>query len=86
MEIVLNEESKRKTPMAVAFHNNERFLGDEALNIGIRFPENCYVYFLDLIGKEFSHPSVKNFQEKFPYYKMERDPIRGTVLFRCPLF
>ena len=82
MEIVLNEESKRKTPVAIAFHKNQLFLGNDAMKIGLRYPEDQYQFFIDLIGKPFHDQSVKLFQQRFPYHRIEKDPVRGTVLFR----
>ena len=46
MEIVLNEESKRKTPVAIAFHKNQLFLGNDAMKIGLRYPEDQYQFFI----------------------------------------
>lgn len=68
--------------MAVAFRNNERTFGEDAVSVGVRFPSKCYRYFLDLIGKEIDHPAVKLFEKRFPYYDIVPDPIRGTVLFK----
>ena len=82
MEIALNPESKRKTAVAVAMRDGERMFGGDAINIGVRFPKNCYFYFLDLLGKKFEHPQVKLFRERFPYYDMKEHPERGTVLFQ----
>lgn len=82
MEIALNKESKRKTPVAIAFRDNERTFGEDALNIGVRFPSYCYVYFLDLVGKDINNPIVKLFQKRFPHYNIIADPVRNTVLFK----
>ena len=82
MEIALNVESKRKTATAVAFRDGQRSFGDEALGIGVKFPSLCYAYFLDLLGKKMDHPAVTSFQERFPHYNLEADPVRGTVVFR----
>lgn len=82
MEIAMNPESKRKTAVAVAMRDGERMFGGDAVNIGVRFPKNCYHYFLDLVGKQFDHPQVKLFRERFPYYEMKPHPERGTVLFQ----
>lgn len=59
MEIVLNKESKRKTPAAVAFRNNERLFGEDAVNVGLRFPASSYQYLLDLLGKTVDNPVVQ---------------------------
>lgn len=82
MEIALNKESKRKTAVAVAIRGEERTFGSDAIATGVRYPKSCYFYLLDLVGKPFDHPSVKLYQERFPYYQLEADPERGTVLFR----
>jgi len=82
MEIALNKETKRKTAVAVALRGEERTFGSEALTVCTKFPQKCYFYLLDLVGKPFDHPAVKLYQERFPYYNMEADPERGTVLFR----
>ncbi|XP_050433030.1 hypoxia up-regulated protein 1 [Adelges cooleyi] len=82
MEIALNKESKRKTPTAVSFRNGERTFGEDALTISVRFPANCYIYFLDLLGKQIDNPTVVLFKKRFPYYNLVADPLRNTVLFK----
>jgi len=82
MEIALNKESKRKTAVAVALRGEERTFGSDALAVCTKYPQKCYFYLLDLVGKPFDHPAVKLYQERFPYYTLEADPDRGTVLFR----
>lgn len=82
MEIALNKESKRKTPVAIAFRDGERTFGEDALSVGVRFPSQCYVYFLDLLGKDINNPRVKLFQQRFPYYNIIPDPVRNTVVFK----
>jgi hypoxia up-regulated 1 len=82
MEIALNKESQRKTAVAVAIRGDERTFGGDAMAVGVKNPKSCYFYLLDLVGKPYDHPSVKLYRERFPYYDMEADPQRGTVLFR----
>lgn len=82
MEIALNKESKRKTPTAVAFRNGERTFGEDALTVGVRFPSNCYIYFLDLLGKKIDNPVVELYKNRFPHYNIIPDPKRNTVLFK----
>lgn len=82
MEIVLNKESKRKTPSAVSFRNGERTYGEDAQTSGIRFPASTYFYMLDLLGKKLDNPLVELYKSRFPYYTIEADPERGTVVFR----
>ncbi|XP_042234500.1 hypoxia up-regulated protein 1-like [Homarus americanus] len=82
MEIALNRESKRKTPLAIAFRNGERTFGEDALTNGIRFPHTNFFYLLDLLGKKVDNPIVKLYQSRFPFYNIEADPGRDTVVFR----
>jgi len=81
MEIALNVESKRKTATAVAFRDGQRSFGDEAINIGVKFPAFCYKYFLDLLGKTMDHPAVQAYKRKFPHYTLE-DAAGAGVVFR----
>ncbi|KAH9636875.1 hypothetical protein HF086_010656 [Spodoptera exigua] len=80
MEIVLNKESKRKTPAVVAFRDDVRTFGEDAVTVGVRFPKNSYKYLLDLLGKPFDHPLVQAYRERYPYYEMVASD-RGTPLF-----
>merc|ERR1719277_309498 len=82
MEIALNPESKRKTSVAVSIKDGERKFGSDAMTVCVKSPKHCYVYLLDLLGKKVDHPMVKAYQARFPQYKIEADPDRGTVLFR----
>lgn len=86
MEIVLNKESKRKTPVAVSFRDGERLVGEDALNVAVRFPSNAYLYFMDLLGKKMDNPIVELFQKRFPQYNLVPDADRGTVLFQHDRF
>ena len=71
MEIALNKESKRKSAVAVALRGEERSFGSDALAVGVKHPQNCYFYLLDLVGKPFDHPAVKLYQDRFPFYNLE---------------
>nr|ATU82895.1 secreted HSP70-like protein [Pristhesancus plagipennis] len=82
MEIALNKESKRKTPIAIAFRDGDRTFGEDAMAVGVRFPKNCFTYLLDLLGKKVDNPIVQLFKQRFPYYDIIPDPERGTVVFQ----
>ncbi|GAB0093000.1 hypoxia up-regulated protein 1 [Sergentomyia squamirostris] len=82
MEIALNKESKRKTASMIAFRDGVRIFGEDAQSIGVRFPQNSYGYFLDLLGKSINNPVVDLYRKRFPYYKIEEDPKRNTIVFR----
>ncbi|XP_055539063.1 hypoxia up-regulated protein 1 [Wyeomyia smithii] len=82
MEIALNKESKRKTPTAIAFRDGDRVVGEDAYNIGVRFPTNNFAYLIDLLGKTIDNPMVELYRQRFPYYDIVEDPVRHTVVFR----
>ena len=82
MEIALTKESKRKSPVAVAFRDGERTFGSEALATGVKYPKACYMNFLDLMGKSVDHEIVKAFSRKFPYYTIVACSERDTVCFK----
>lgn len=81
MEIILNTDSQRKTPLVVAFRDGERFMGDSALTVGVRFPEKTFTHFLDLLGKKsLKQVSVQKYLERFPYHTLvETD--NGQIAF-----
>ncbi|XP_041981667.1 hypoxia up-regulated protein 1 [Aricia agestis] len=80
MEIVLNKESKRKTPAIVAFRDDVRTFGEDAVTVGVRFPKNSYKYLLDLLGKPYDHPLVQAYKQRYPYYDIVATE-RGTPQF-----
>lgn len=82
MEIALNKESKRKTLANIAFRDGHRSFGDDAAIVGLRFPQYSFHYLLDLLGKTVDNPIVKLYQTRFPYYNIEADPERNTVVFK----
>lgn len=82
MEIALNKESKRKTPVAIAFRNGERSFGEDAQVVGIRSPQNSFSYVLDLLGKSINNPIVQLYMKRFPYYDIISDDERNTIAFR----
>uniref|UniRef100_A0A8V5HC86 Hypoxia up-regulated protein 1 n=1 Tax=Melopsittacus undulatus TaxID=13146 RepID=A0A8V5HC86_MELUD len=82
MEIVLNKESRRKTPVAVALKENERLFGDSALGMSIRTPRVAFRYFQDLLGKRMDNPHVALYQSRFPEHELVKDEKRQTVIFK----
>ncbi|KAJ0446576.1 putative Heat shock protein 70 family [Helianthus annuus] len=55
ISIAINEMSKRKSPALVAFHANDRLIGEEAAGLVARYPNKVYSQTRDLIGKPFAH-------------------------------
>ena len=85
MDLVLNAQSERKTPMAIAVSNGERFIGDSALNVAIKFPERTYTYFLDLVGKKLEDEPVQQYQRRFPYIDISsHEPNSSSIILNHP--
>ncbi|XP_044525559.1 LOW QUALITY PROTEIN: hypoxia up-regulated protein 1 [Gracilinanus agilis] len=82
MEIVLNKESRRKTPVVVALKENERFFGDSAASMAIKNPKATVRYFQDLLGKRTDNPHVALYRTRFPEQELGTDPHRQTVQFQ----
>ncbi|KAK4809507.1 hypothetical protein QYF61_015064 [Mycteria americana] len=82
MEIVLNKESRRKTPVAVSLKENERLFGDSALGMSIRTPKVAFRYFQDLLGKRIDNPHVALYRSRFPEHELVKDEKRQTVVFK----
>ncbi|KAM7085932.1 hypoxia up-regulated protein 1 isoform 1-T5 [Molossus nigricans] len=82
MEIVLNKESRRKTPVTVTLKENERFFGDSAASLAVKNPKATLRYFLQLLGKQEDNPHVALHRHRFPEHELGVDPQRRTVLFQ----
>ncbi|XP_074833041.1 hypoxia up-regulated protein 1 [Carettochelys insculpta] len=82
MEIVLNKESRRKTPVSVALKENERLFGDSALGMSIKNPKITLRYFQDLLGKHIDNPQVALYRWRFPQHELVKDERRETVIFK----
>lgn len=81
MEIILNTDSQRKTPLVVAFRDGERFVGDAALTVGVRFPEKTFTHFLDLLGKtSLKSEAVQKYLDRFPYHTLV-ETENGQIAF-----
>nr|CAB3255112.1 hypoxia up-regulated protein 1-like [Phallusia mammillata] len=81
MEIVLNKESKRKTEVAVAFDQGDRYFGSSAVTKGVRLPKTTFLYLQELLAKSLDNPIVQRYQKRFPYHNIEEDPETGTIVF-----
>ncbi|KAL5275735.1 HYOU1 family protein [Megaselia abdita] len=82
MEIALNKESKRKSPSVLAFRDGFRTFGEDAQQVGIRFPPNSHAYLMDLLGKTVDNPIVDLYRKRFPQYEIIPDEERNTVVFK----
>ncbi|XP_023260547.1 hypoxia up-regulated protein 1 [Seriola lalandi dorsalis] len=82
MEIVLNKESRRKTPTVVCLKENERLFGDNALGVSVKNPRTVYRHLQSILGKKLNNPQVALYQKRFPEHQLQEDPVRGTVYFK----
>ncbi|XP_048471275.1 hypoxia up-regulated protein 1 [Rhincodon typus] len=82
MEIVLNKESRRKTPVAVALKENERLFGDSAVAMAAKNPKVVARYLQDLLGKRMENPQVELYRKRFPEHQLVAADQRGTVVFK----
>ncbi|XP_049598142.1 hypoxia up-regulated protein 1 [Syngnathus scovelli] len=82
MEIVLNKESRRKTPAAVCLKENERLFGDSALGVSVKNPKSVYRHLQSLMGKKHNNPQIALYQKRFPEHQLQVDPVRETVYFK----
>ena len=53
ISIVTNEMSKRKTPAAVAFVNDDRLIGEEAASLSARYPDRVITKVRNLLGRRY---------------------------------
>ncbi|GLJ59018.1 hypothetical protein SUGI_1488550 [Cryptomeria japonica] len=85
MDIVLNAQSQRKTAMAIAFSNGERFIGDAALDVASKYPEKSFTHFLDLVGKTIEHESVEHYRRRFPHSQIQSHlPNSTSIVLKHP--
>ncbi|XP_061658584.1 hypoxia up-regulated protein 1 [Syngnathoides biaculeatus] len=83
MEIVLNKESRRKTPAAVCLKENERLFGDNALGVSVKNPKTVYRHLRNLMGKKHDNLQVTLYRKQFPEHQLQVDPVRETVYFKA---
>jgi hypoxia up-regulated 1 len=82
-KMVENIQSKTKTPSSLAFKDEERLFGSDALGKKVRFPRQVFVYMHEFLGKKYSSEQVKKFVEDFfVSYDMEEDELRKTFNFK----
>ncbi|CAI5455631.1 unnamed protein product [Caenorhabditis angaria] len=81
MDIVLNKESRRKTPNVIAFKNDERFFAEAAAAMASSHPQSSYSFLLSLLAKKEGHEVFTSYHETFPFTAFEYDQNKHTVIF-----
>jgi hypoxia up-regulated 1 len=81
--MVENLQSKTKTPTAIAFKDEERFFGVDALAKRARFPKQVFSFMHEYLGKRYNDEQmIKFIEEYFVSYDMEEDENRKTYMFK----
>uniref|UniRef100_A0A8R1HWB9 Hypoxia up-regulated protein 1 n=1 Tax=Caenorhabditis japonica TaxID=281687 RepID=A0A8R1HWB9_CAEJA len=78
MDIVLNTESRRKTPNVVMIHDGHRSFADEAIGLQIRYPHLVHGQLNDLVAKSMEHPSFKLFKSRNTLYEINETPQNAS--------
>jgi len=82
MDIVLNQESKRKTRVVIGLRDNERTFEGPAVVVSTKYPKYAFAYLTELLGVQADSQVVSDYKKRFPYHTIEAHPVRGTVVFR----
>ncbi|CAF0912064.1 unnamed protein product [Brachionus calyciflorus] len=82
MEIVLNKESRRKTPLVVSIKGDDRQFGEMALQQSIKNPKTAYVYLTQILGKSLDNPDIQSYIARYPFYNIKEDPVTKTIYFQ----
>lgn len=81
--MVENLQSKTKTTAGVAFKDDERLYGSEALIRKQRFPKQALTYLDRFLGEEFGNEEVTEYMKRhYVSYDIEEDEERKTYNFR----
>jgi len=81
LDLVLNRESKRKTPSNICIRDGVRLYGTEANNLATRFPKFTFPSLKNLLGHKFEDEECEVYRNTF-YNDMVKDEERGTVAFK----
>ncbi|XP_072994402.1 heat shock 70 kDa protein 16 [Typha latifolia] len=67
VDVLLNDESKRETPSFVSFSDKQRLLGCAAASSFSMSPKSTISQLKRLLGRPFSHPSVRADLKSLPF-------------------
>eukprot|EP01061_Rhynchopus_euleeides_P039178 TRINITY_DN6722_c1_g4_i1.p1 TRINITY_DN6722_c1_g4~~TRINITY_DN6722_c1_g4_i1.p1 ORF type:complete len:794 (+),score=437.93 TRINITY_DN6722_c1_g4_i1:263-2644(+) len=87
IDVVLNEQSKRKSNNYIGYRGDDRYLGEDAFNLAPRFPDQMYTFINRLAGKSYSDSAFR--EETFIKgwglpYKFSEDETRKTIRINHP--
>ncbi|KAF9930977.1 hypothetical protein BGZ75_003420 [Mortierella antarctica] len=79
LDIVLNTESKRKTPSAITIRGDERTFGSDSLTLATRFPQDSFIGLKRILGRDYDDDHCVEYRNTFTN-NMSKDPVRGTAV------
>jgi len=83
VEIIANEGGNRTTPSYVAFNDDERLIGDAALNQVAMNPENTVFDAKRLIGRKYHEQAVQDDMKHWPFKVVDAgDKIKVQVSYK----
>ena len=83
LAIVENSHTKRKTPTAIAFYQDERLFGIDAENIATKAPETTLTHIPRLTGVAFNDTSVtERLENEYFQYKIVENEQRTSISYQ----
>mmetsp|Transcript_6264 Transcript_6264/g.6973 ORF Transcript_6264/g.6973 Transcript_6264/m.6973 type:complete len:767 (+) Transcript_6264:52-2352(+) len=80
IDIVLNEQTRRKSHNFVGFRGDDRYFGEDARNLAARFPDNMFTMTNKVLGLKASEVE---FFRNLGYTFALTENSRGSVSFKC---
>lgn len=78
-DVIANENGNRTTPSWIAFHENERLIGDAAKNMVSVGPRNSVYAVKRIIGRPFNDPVVQEEIKLFPFKVVDGGDNRPQI-------
>lgn len=84
IDIILNEQSRRKTFNFIGFRETDRFIGDDARNLAARFPANFFPMISKLAGIPYDDVRRTYFTDSLHIpIDLVKNEKRGTIDIKC---
>lgn len=83
--IVENTSSQRKSPTAIAFTNEQRVYGPDAVMQSSSNPQKTFAYVRDLLGMEYNDKNLETLRKQFYNFNDIVADERGYIAFKVDL-